>query len=273
MKKNDKIFDVIKNSTQNLSPSVIKKDIFLNKIPFELLNQYKIMSDEEYEVIMQYIKKFELDDPQKLIKWLIDLHFAAIENINDGIASIRSDLLTDVISHIYAMRDKISDINVNDDKSELYKKYIDEMYYVLRNLEGKIREYISDIKKIDNLPNYKFFLNASYNKSKVTTAVQLGKAALEAYFESLFIFAVLANERRSTDRKNDRFEESINFINSLELSYFLAYDKNKSSFWQTDEMIKKIKDAQATKDMLNDYLIAEQETEIDFENDINFEEV
>ena len=256
MGKEKQLVDIIQKASKNTTIDVAKEDMFLRKIPFDIWAKTGIISQEEYELIKAPIEEFGLDDPKKLIKWLVDLHFAEIESINEGIGSIRNDLLTSVISDVASIKDQILDLNETDDKNHWYKNYADKMICILRNLEGKVKDYLNEVKRIDSLPRYKYFLKANFNKTKVTNSVELGKAALEAYFESLIIYSVLANERGNIGAKKQRFDDAYKFIDSLGINYFKAYDKDKSPFWNKNEMLKKVKDAQRLGDMINDYLIA-----------------
>ena len=271
MEKEKLLADIIQKSAKNMSADITKNDCVLGKIPYKTLVTTHIITQEEYDLIEGTVKDFGLDDPKKLIKWLVDLHFAEIESINEGIVLIRNDLLTNEISKIKSVKYKLSDLNANEDQSHWYKNYADDMSDVLTNLEGKTKNYLNEIISIDSLPRYLYFLKANFNKTKVTSSIKMGKAALEAYFEALIIYSVLANARETKTKVEERFKDSFEFIEKLELSYFIAYDKEKSQFWNKNDMIQKIKDAQELGDKVNDYLIAEQETEINFETDMNWE--
>ena len=262
------VVDLIKSEVQNLPSKVVKNDSVLKKIPFNLVAKTGLMSEGEYAQIASCIAEFGLDDPKKLIKWFVDLHFAGIESINDGIASIRSDLLTSEVKKIEAMTDKLENITSNEKGFSLFKNYADQMIDVISQLEGKINNYISEIRRIDNLPRYKFFLQANFNKSKVTSCVQMTKSALQAYFEALEIYAVLANERNNDAKKY--LEKKRSFVEGLDDSLLLAYDKDKSSFWDKNNMLQKGSNAKSLSDNLNKYLEAVKETEVDFEKDIKY---
>jgi len=271
MEKEKIVIDIIKSSTSNIPTKVKEKDDVLRKIPFDLGQKYGLLSEAEYNELIPYVKEFQLDDPKNLIKWIVDIHFAGIESINTNIACIRRDLLSSEVSKIKAIRKKIIDVNESDDMYKITKLYTDEMYNILSDLEGKINDYLSEIVEIDNLPRYKFFVKANFNKSKVTAAVQLSKAALQAYFEAIDIYAVVSNERKNNSVRDATFDDSIEFIDKLDITYFIAYDKNKDTFWNKSEMKKKIENARKIKDLLNDFIVNEQEIEIDFDDDIIFD--
>lgn len=266
MKKEKEIISIINNTYKNVPVKVKQNDPFLKKIPFELGT---ILSKEELALIIPYIQEFGLDDPRKLIKWVVELNFAAIESINAGIEKVRKDLLKEDISMLRAISWMLDSFSKNDNKQLSYEICISKIFPVISDLQGKIEDYLSDIIEIDELPRYKFFLKANFNISKVDSAVLLGKAALEAYFNAIIIFSVIQNEYKVGD--SDDFIKFFDFIEGLDISYFLAYDKNKSDFWNKKEMIERIKTAQSNSMTIQEFLLSEQETEVDFEKDINYE--
>lgn len=260
-----KVFEIIQKTTNNLPSDVRNNDIFLRKIPYRLLSK-GLFFDEVIDQIEPIITEFGLDDPQKLIKWLIELHFAGIESINEGITSIRHDLLTTEMQKISSVIDMIEDINYYDDRDALIKKYTDKLIGVISDIEGKVKNYISEIDRIDNLPKYRFFLQANFNKSKVTASVQLAKAALQAYFEALYIQAILSNERHGTDsnKQKNYLEKRMSFIESLKISLVYEYDKNKDSeFWDSSKLKGRINDIKQMSYKINEYLECEVETEVE----------
>ncbi len=274
MDKVKKVFEIIQKSTCNVSSAVISNNDFLRKIPYRYILNAGLISDEEFNKIEPYIIEFKLDNPKKLIDWLIDLHFDGIESINEGITSIRHDLLTTEIQKISSVIYKFKDINHSDDRNSLLKKYTDELIGVISDIEGKVKNYISEIERIDNLPKYKFFLQANFNKSKVTASVQLAKAALNAYFSALFIQTTISNVRHGaySKKQHDYLEEKMNFIESLKISLVYAYDKDKDSqFWDSSKLKGRINKIKQISDTINEYLESNSETEIeDFEGEIDY---
>lgn len=273
MEKEKLIVDIIQKSTSKIPSKAIRNDRILRKF-FDIVPQTGWMSKEDYEKIMLFVEEFKLDNPQNLIKWLVDLHFAGIESINEGIANIRRDLLTSEITKISSVIEMIQDIDCYDNRDSLLKTYSDELMRVISDIEGKISNYISEIDSIDNLPRYKFFLQANFNKSKVTTSVQLAKAALQAYFEALNIQVIIANERHginSTYQKN-YLGKRLDFIERLKISLVYSYDKYKDKeFWDSSKLKGRINEIKQISNKLNEYLESNSETEIeDFEEEIDY---
>lgn len=273
MEKEKLIVDIIQKSTSKIPSKAIRNDRILRKF-FDIVPQTDWMSKEDYEKIMLFVEEFKLDNPQNLIKWLVDLHFAGIESINEGIANIRRDLLTSEITKISSVIEMIQDIDCYDNRDSLLKTYSDELMRVISDIEGKISNYISEIDSIDNLPRYKFFLQANFNKSKVTTSVQLAKAALQAYFEALNIQVIIANERHginSTYQKN-YLGKRLDFIERLKISLVYSYDKYKDKeFWDSSKLKGRINEIKQISNKLNEYLESNSETEIeDFEEEIDY---
>lgn len=273
MEKEKLIVDIIQKSTSKIPSKAIRNDRILRKF-FDIVPQTGWMSKEDYEKIMLFVEEFKLYNPQNLIKWLVNLHFVGIESINEGIANIRRDLLTSEITKISSVIEMIQDIDCFDNKDSLLKTYSDELMRVISDIEGKISNYISEIDSIDNLPRYKFFLQANFNKSKVITSVQLAKAALQAYFEALNIQVIIANERHGINSlyQKNYLEKRFKFIESLKISLVYSYDKYKDKeFWDSSKLKGRINEIKQISDKLNEYLESNSETEIeDFEEEIDY---
>ena len=267
--KENKLYQIIKNtvkSSTNIQNNEIL-NILTKKFPFS-----RVISEEEYNLIKPVIEEFGLDDPKKLIKWLVDLHFAGIESINAGIATVRKDLLSSEISKISAVREKINTTYENDNQ---LTGYMEQLIDVISDIEGKITDYIQEIDEIDNLPRYKFFLMAIFNKGKVATAIQLIKASLNAYYEALNIYIVIANQKyrnKGNEGKVKKYlENKKKFINNLSFSLLLAYDnENDESFWNKDKKKEEIDKIEKISENISEYLQSEIETEVENFEDINF---
>lgn len=269
MDKSQKLVQIIKETAKEVPMQVRNNNEIFSKIPFNVFTESGLISQEEYNKIKPYIDEFKLNDPKNMIKWLIDIHFAGIESINDSVSAVRRDLLSSEISKISAVKDKIVTTYENDNQ---LVGYMEQLIDVISDIEGKIRDYIREIDKIDNLPSYKFFLQANFNKKKVTTAVQLTKASLKAYFEALNIYVVIANQkyrRQSNIKVNQYLEKKMDFIKGLSFSLLLAYDKEKDeSFWNSSVKLKEIDKIKSISQNLSEYLLCEEEKEIDLENNV-----
>lgn len=262
--------EIIKKSSKVAPLSVQKNNKVLAKISWQTLAKAGGATEEDLKYLIPLIKEFKLDDPKNLVKFIVDLHFAGIESINDGINSIRRDLLTSEIKKISAVIDKIDNMTADDNRRELLKKYTDEIISVISDLEGKIDNYISEIREIDNLPSYLFKIKAVFNKSKVIAAIKMIKASMQAYIEALNIYVMLSNER-DKEITAEYIDKKRQFFERIKWSLLIAYDKDKDyDFWDSQKKLNAIDDIKAISQTFDQYLIAEKEYEIDFENDIVF---
>ena len=277
LKKSKEILalEVIKKTSKAVPLKARSKNRVGSKIPWQILSRVSGVTDEDLKLVIPYIKEFGLDDPRNMMKYLVDLYFAGFESINDGIASVRNDLLSSTISRAKAITDNIKTINVFDDKNGLTKKYMDQITEVIADLEEKIRNYSYEIKCIDDLPRYKFFLQANFNKSKVKHNIAFTKAAIQAYIESLYIYGILSNERinSQSDKSicNDYLDRKREFLRSIKWALLLAYDFDKDNkFWDSESKLQEIDNIKSMSDTIEQYLIANNSCEIDFENDIKY---
>lgn len=284
MDKSQKLVQIIKETAKEVPMQVRNNNEIFSKIPFNVFAESGLISQEEYNKIKPYIDEFKLNDPKNMIKWLIDIHFAGIESINDSVSAVRRDLLSSEIGTISAVKDKIAtdndkNFNKNLEKPEFKaistlenSKYEFELMKVIGTLEDRIKNYIKEINDIDNLHPFIFFLQANFNKKKVDTDVQLTKASLKAYFEALNIYMVIANQnyrRQSNIKVNQYLEKKRDFIKGLSFSLLLAYDKEKDeSFWNSSVKLKEIDKIKSISKNLSEYLLCEEEKEIDFENNV-----
>lgn len=250
------ILEIIQQAVANAPQGALNQVSW--KIPYKQLLAQVGVPEELYDEFAPYIEELGLDDPIKLAKILIDIHLAGLESINDGIASIRNDLLTSEISKISAVRDKIDDIGPNDDRNALMKQYTDDMIDVVHNIEGKVTNYIAEIQEVDNLPSWKFFVQANFNKSKVKTAVKLSKAALRAYFEALSIQTIMFSARGNIDMKtqNNYLEKRLKFIESLKVKLVYAYDAEKDSFLNKETLKSKVNEIKLLPNKMNNVAIS-----------------
>ncbi len=251
------------SKSMNIVPSI--------KIPFDMLPSQKTKD------IMPYIKEFELDNPENMINFLVELHFASFETISDGIASIRKDLQNRTISKIISAKKQIR--YAVKKKGEKREHKIDECLSMLRNaqsdLELDIKSYISEINEVDNRSSFSFFMKSKSDLKKVDRTVALATVALQAYMEAAQILSYLAF--LSGDEDIDCFvEDAKNFIESLtshkSISLMAAYDvKRDNTYWNSEKLKAQLEDVKELSDELLEFFEdSEEDDDVDLENDVKF---
>lgn len=240
------------------------------KIPFEMIPGAKTKE------LMPYIKEYGLDDPQNMINFLIELHFACFDSVNDGIDSIRGDILDTTISAIRSAKKLLKydarNSEKNDDKlSECISKLSDAQ----SDLEMKIKRYVSEINAIDNRTGMAFFVRAKVDLKKVDNTIALATAALQAYIEAANLLTFIGI-KKGVDVSNF-IEDTEDYINSLRdnksISLMAAYDKAKDdTYWNSANLqssIEGIRDvSDELQELIDDY--EEDDDDFDLENDVKF---
>lgn len=93
--------DLIPKESQKLILEMIFGDSEITDICFD------IASFCSYEEVMDYINQFRLYKVENLIRFLVELHFAACDSVYSGIESIRNDLLNETIAEVIAEKRKM----------------------------------------------------------------------------------------------------------------------------------------------------------------------
>lgn len=240
------------------------------KIPFDLLPNQKTKD------IMPYIKEFELDDPENMIRFLVELHFASFETISEGIASVRGDLLDDTIAGINSAKKlmRYADKKTGDKREQKLSECLSKLSDSQSKLEGKIKRYISEINEIDNRSSFSFFMKSKIDLKKVDRTVALATAALQAYFETTQLMSYLAF--LSDDEDIEQFvDDSRAFIESLtakkSISLMAAYDvKGDNTYWNSTKLSSQLDDIESLSEELAEFFEDSDEDEVDLENDVKF---
>ena len=267
----------LKNAVKDLSGSVCENaltrytgQIDVNpsvKIPFELLSTSKTKD------IMPYVKEFRLDDPENMINFLIELHFSCFDSVNDGIGSIRGDLLDTTISAIESVKKLLKYAEKNpSEKEEKLSECISKLSDAQSDLEMKIRRYVNEIEKVDNRTGMAFFVRAKVDIGKVDANVELATAALRSYIEAANLLAFIG-VKKGVDVETfldstERYIESLRDNKSISL--MAAYDKMKDdTYWNSSNILNSVDGIRTISDELIE-LIEDSDDEVDLENDIVF---
>ncbi len=250
------------SKSMNIIPSM--------KIPFDLLPSQKTKD------IMPYIKEFELDDPENMIRFLVELHFASFETISEGIASIRGDSLDKTIAMVDSTKTLIRYANkkTEDIRRQKYSECLSNLGKAQSELEKEIKRYISEINEIDNRSSFSFFMKSKFDLKKVDSTVALATAALQAYFETTQLLSYLSV--LSDDKDIEIFvDKSRAFIESLtakkSISLMAAYDvKGDDTYWNSTKLSSQLDDIESLSEELAEFFEDSDEDEVDLENDVKF---
>lgn len=238
------------------------------RIPFEMLPSSKTKD------LMPYIKEYGLDNPENMLKFMIELHFSCFDSVNDGIGSIRGDLLDTTISAIESVKKllKYAERNPSEKDAKL-SECITKLSDAQSDLEIKIKRYIEEINKVDNRSGMAFLIRATVELGRVDKTIELATAGLQAYIEAANLLALIG-VKKGVDIETflddtERYIESLKDNKSISL--MAAYDKKKDdTYWNSTNIQSCIDGIRSITEDLLDLIEESDDDDIDLENDIEF---
>ncbi len=231
------------------------------RIPFE-----KVLSKEEYEAIRPYVEEYELDKPENFVRFIVALQVGAFETINAGFTELKAENLGELTSQLDSIKEKMLFADSEERAWDLFSQAND----IKKVLETKIRGYAVPLLDYDNA-KFPHNISKAMNKANLLGNVDLARAAMEAYFQSLTILVDI-----SLLSKKYHYDETVksaySFLEELEssdtIALFQAYDeKRNNSMWFKRPLRDRLKTIKDETDILSDCYNG---IEIDFENDVIF---
>lgn len=190
------------------------------KIPFHV-------TDENTK---NYIKEMGLENPEKLVLFLVEVSFASIEVIIGSVNDIQVDTITDYLQKLNAVKEKIAhDLTMKDSKERLrgYQNELIDLRYVL---EGRVRNNIQRIKKIDKMGSFERKIKAAFIEKNVDLYTKSAKLCLQAFMEIVKIQIFIA------DYIGDKnFQVILNGIDNFMQNEILSGDIAVMSEWSLQE--------------------------------------
>lgn len=187
----------------------------------------------------EYIEKYQLDKPENLIKFIIEIYFDSFESVIDGLGDIRVEMLGEVTSHIDTAKKNLIYAYENPTyREEKLRESHSALTNVTSKLEEKLRQYAGELEKINNRDGLKSLIFSPFDLTKVKNITAMAKTAVTSYFEAIFLLTIIDNSRKANG--NMFIRQADIFIHELEnkkyISLFLDYDKNKSDIWNIKNM-------------------------------------
>ncbi|MBD5159640.1 MAG: hypothetical protein HDT23_05285 [Ruminococcus sp.] len=206
------------------------------------------------------IKKYQLYKPEEAIKFIIKIYFDSFESVIDEIGNIRLEILGDVVSYIDTAKKNLIYAYENPDyKDEKLRESHSDLTSVTSKLENRIRQYISELEKIDNRNGLSGLIFSPFDLVKVNKIIKMSKIAFTSYFEAIFLLTLIDNSRNANGSIFIR--QSTKFINELKLNddkkhieLFYNYDKDKSEIWNIRHMQGLIEKASSITESFEDYV-------------------
>ena len=232
-------------------------------IPFELLPK------EQTKDYLSYIKQFQLDKPENMIRFLVELHFASIDSVNSGICDIQETLLNDKIAKIDTARSlMVYAFDNPKDKDEKLSECITAIMGAVHELESFIQQSCEWFHEVDNCNAFQYLLHSTLDTKKTKIKGRIITTALQSLFPAIMLLVIIGNERRANVTsfldETDSFFDSLtqNGYISLMQRWTLEPDRNE---WSSEKINNQMDHTRSISDNLKDFLTDEAECEINFE--------
>lgn len=252
MEQTNKAVKVFQSLAEMAESSVLlaaqNKIVGKNSIDQQWMKKIQLPILTNDEDVKKYIKEFQLQNPENMIRFFIEVTFASFESTKESINDLKLLDLADCISFVNAAEGQIKDAmnNKSDEKEELNeaKHNLDK---AINELQKKIEIYIDGIRKIDSRSKWQFFLKSKVSLTDIDTNVGCAKYALEALITAIELQKYIATLKRSdvpsaVGSGNQFIKKKI--LDGDTCSLMHAYDKNQQEcFWlkiehKCDNLIK-----------------------------------
>lgn len=255
---------VVQKAAKELVPTLKPaKDVTLDlsnfKVPF-------VTSDPDVENI---IEEFQLRNPEKMIRFMVETHFAELESIKDGFADLQEiDLINSISTVSGAKRTYKRAIANPQSKTKLLEDVSTHLDKGIEQLQEKTILYINKIREIDNRPRLSFFGKAKLDLKKVDTNNHCAKSATRAVIEAINLQMAIAAELgwdidSSVTMPFEDFKDRL--LGGDNCSLMHAYDDEaESEFWL--KLPQVLENALDTADTLQNFLNSTEDSDFDFDN-------
>ena len=148
------------------------------------------LTDEDTK---NYIKELDLDNPQKLAMFLVEVGFSAVEVIIESINKIQKDKLREDLSKFNGIKQKIKHAMLSENSFERLTNYQDELIDLRNNLGDKMADYIQEIEQIDNMSSFERKLKAAFIRNNVDLYTKSAQLCLQAVMEITKVHIFIAD--------------------------------------------------------------------------------
>lgn len=220
------------------------------------------------EEVMDYINQFRLYKVENLVRFFVELHFAAFDSVYSGIESIRNDLLNETIAEVIAEKRKMRIAYNNQEiKDSIMYECMLNLVAAISKLEKKIITYCSEIKKIDDMGELKYTFHSVFGMDKVTENGNRATSALQLYYEAIKLIAIIGNKMEVdiSSCLDDAEEFAMTLSKNGFISAMIRFTEEKyQAEWNSDRIHQQISYIKELPEGLSD--IFDEGEEIDFEN-------
>lgn len=148
------------------------------------------LTDEDTK---KYIEELDLDNPQKLAVFLVEVGFSAVEVVIESINKIQKDKLREDLSKLNGIKQKIKHAMLSENSFERLTNYQDELIDLRNNLGDKMADYIQEIEQIDNMSSFERKLKAAFIRNNVDLYTKSAQLCLQAVMEITKVHIFIAD--------------------------------------------------------------------------------
>lgn len=169
---NDKVIGELIKSFSNKNIEIAKNAVSNIKGKTSNFKVPYLVKDKDTK---KYIQELELDNPQKLAMFLVEVGFKAAEVFISSINEIQIDIMNDFLSRVKAIKQKIKHNLFANDADERLRNYQDELIDLRNILEERVSVNIQRIIKVDKMSSFERKVKAAFIRNNVdlyTTSAQ-----------------------------------------------------------------------------------------------------
>lgn len=221
--------------------------------------------------VIRFCKDYRLNEPQNIIRFFVESYYAQFSASIEAITNLQKENLDEVISKVDNARNYLLDaLKQNNDtsKREMLRDSVRESRSAISNLQRKIENYISEVRRIDDLPDWKYKLQAPANLPKLKAQGVLAKAAAASLTQAINLLESASAELGET--ANSVFEGYKRFMQETVIPNAILmhdYDEKKpQEFWLG--MRKQLEANKILADVMDD--ICSDSCDIDDYDNIDF---
>lgn len=254
-----------------LSRSAVEKGGASALSAMDVISKVRIPILSSDSDVIRFCQDYRLNEPQNIIRFFAESYYAQFCASVDSISNLQKENLDDVISKVDNARNYLLDaLNQANDSSrkEMLRDSVRESRSAISNLQRKITNYISEIRRIDDLSDWQYKLQAPINKKKLATQSVLAKAAVSSLYQAINLLESASAELGET--ANSVFEGYKQFMLETVIPNAMLmhdYDEDKrQEFWLG--MRKQLEANKILADVMDD--ISSDYCDIDDYDNIDF---
>jgi hypothetical protein len=272
MTKDKVVGELIKgfsNKSIEMAKEAVSKDAVSNmgKKDLNLKISY-FVTDEDTK---KYIKELDLDNPQKLAMFLVEVGFSSAEIVIGSINEIKIDMMNDLLGELDAIKEKIEH---DFSKKDCLLSYQNELINLRNKLERRVSENIQRINKIDKMSSFERKIKAAFIRNNVDTYTQIAQMCLQDVMEivriQIFIADYIGDPKFYIIQNNiDKFmNETVFCNNNISLMNDWATKENRN-YWNDGlrkEYAQIMEQHGGLRELFTDIRNVAEEQKVDLEN-------